>query len=184
MARQQASLCERVQGKSLVQHSAEPRVQEARARDGGDAHKYLASSLSTSAEDRPQLGKPRIWTRHGATEQTYSVRSFILINARWNLLRSTVDMRSSLKVPFFSNHLIAIRATLEQFRLSWPTLTYSITLRNIVSMDSTFMVACAAGDLIKVRDLALAGQGGPTDIDENGVPALHVSIALHCIRLR
>ena len=184
MARQQALLCERVQQTSLIEHSAEPRVQEERVHGDGDAHKYLASSLSTSAEDRPQFGKPRIWTRLGATEQTQSIRSFLLMNTRWNLLRSTCVMRSSLKVLFFSNHLIAIQATLERFRLSWPTLTYSITLRNIVSMDSTFMVACAAGDLIKVRDLALAGQGGPTDIDENGVPALHVSIALHCIRVR
>ncbi len=184
MARQQASLCERMQQTSLVEHSAQSRVQEERAHDDGDAHNYLASSSSTSVENRQQVGKPRIWTRHGATEQISSIRSFLLINAQWNLLRSTCVIRSLLKIPFSSNHLIAIRATLERFRLSWPTMTYSITLRNIVSMDSSFMVACAAGDIIKARDLALARQGGPTDIDENGVPALHVSSVLQCIRPR
>ena len=183
MARQQASLCESVQQTSLVEHSAEPRVQWERAHDDGDALKYLASSLSTSGEDRPQVGKPRIWTSHGAAEQRSSIRSFVLVNAQWNLLRSTCVIRSLLKLPLFCTHLIAIRAKLERFRLSWPVLTYSITLRNIVSRDSNFMVAYAAGDLIKARDLALARQGGLTDIDENGVPALHVSIALQSIRL-
>ena len=46
------------------------------------------------------------------------------------------------------------------------------------------MIACAAGDLMKARDLALARQGGPTDIDENGVPALHVGSVLQSNRLR
>ena len=184
MARQQASLCERMQQTSLVEHSAQPRVQEESAHDNGDAHNYLASSSSTFVENRQQAGKPRIWTRHGATEHTSSIRSFLLINAQWNLLCSTYVIRSLLKLPFFSNHLIAIRAKLERFRLSWPTLTYSITSRNIVPINSSFMVACAAGDLMKARDLALAQQGGPTDIDENGVPALHVSSVLRCIRPR
>lgn len=179
-----ASLCEKMQQTPLVEHSSQPRVQEERTHDDGDVHNYLDSSSSTSVENRQQLAKPRIWTRHQATEEIFSIRSFLLANAQWNLLRSTCVLRSLLKIPFFSDRLIAVQATLERFRLSWPTLTYSITLRNIVSVDSSFMVACAAGDFMKARDLALARQGGPTDIDENGVPALHVGSVLQCNRLR
>lgn len=49
-----------------------------------------------------------------------------------------------------------------------------ITVRNIVPKDCEFMKACEEGNADFVWDMMVAGKGAATDIDEWGVPALHV----------
>ncbi|KAL8957538.1 MAG: hypothetical protein Q9183_006030, partial [Haloplaca sp. 2 TL-2023] len=51
-----------------------------------------------------------------------------------------------------------------------------MALKNILSRESKFITACAAGDLEAVRQMALAGHGAPSNIDEYGKPALHHAI--------
>lgn len=99
-------------------------------------------------------------------------------------LRSIFWMVGFLRLPnVLSSYAICITVQLWLFRLSWPRLEGSLAIRKILPRESTFIKACARGDLVEVRQLALSGQGTPCCIDETGTPALHViihqSVRLH-----
>ncbi len=132
-------------------------------------------SLSTCHEDRYLTAKPKVWGRLANNENSWTLSSFVLTNTHWNLLSSAYSVTSLLRLPyFFSDRAISIQAQLQCFQLSWPSISHSVTLKNIVSQNLRFMRACRAGTVGEVRKLAMSRQGSPTDIDEFGTPALHV----------
>lgn len=91
-------------------------------------------------------------------------------------LRSISWILGFLRLPLFlSSYAIYITVRLWLFRLNFPRLEHTVALKKIVPRQSSFMQACAAGEVHKARQLALSGQGSPSDIDETGRPALHVA---------
>ena len=104
------------------------------------------------------------------------LESFLMIKNYWDSLRSTCHVRALIRLPcLFSNYAIIVEARILWYQLCWPKISHSVSVRNVVQHNSTFMKACAAGSILNVRRLALDRQGSPQDIDECGVPALHVN---------
>lgn len=70
--------------------------------------------------------------------------------------------------------VVKIRARISWLGKQWPSLTYSVHIKNIVPSDSAIMRACDSGDVEQVRKILTSGQGGPSDIDEAGRSVLYV----------
>lgn len=135
-----------------------------------------AASLTTGAERRPSA-EPVL------RRDSWRASSSISVGSQEDDLRSISWILGFLRLPgVFSSYAVAYTVQLWLFKLGWPHLRHSLAVKRIVPRDSDFMKACAAGQLDTVRELALSGQGMPSNIDESGVPALHV-IARHEVRL-
>lgn len=120
---------------------------------------------------------PRVWRRSPVLDSPTAqpISSSIVLNAHWNQLRSTYSISCLLRLPFMlSRYTIEVRAGIQCFTASLPSLFYSIGLKNIIPSDSRFMKACEGGDLETVREMMILGGGSPTDLDEFGKSALHV----------
>lgn len=105
------------------------------------------------------------------------LRTTVTIRYQKDDLRSCSWILGTLRLPWmFSSHAIYIAIQLWLFKASWPHLRHSISVKTIVPRGSKFMMACAAGSLRDVRQLALDGYGSPSSIDETGEPALHHAI--------
>lgn len=91
-------------------------------------------------------------------------------------LRSISWILGFLRLPcFLSSYALYITLRLSLFSLSHPRFEHSLAFKEIIPRGSSFIQACAAGEVEQVRQLALSGQGSPSSIDENGDPALHVA---------
>lgn len=123
--------------------------------------------------------RPRMWRKSPILEneaaKTESLQSSAMIATRWNEYRSTYTLSCTLILPYiFSSYAIAFQACFKQYRSRWPSLSHSITVKNIIASDSKMMVACRAGDLELVKELVVSRKASPTDIDEVGRPAIRV----------
>ena len=130
------------------------------------------SPSSRDATDKTFTSRARYLCKNTGSRVTSSV----VLNVHWNDLRSTYTVSGTLRMPsVLAGYALTVRARLDLFKLSWPSISPTVGIRNIVPDNSEFMLACRAGNLAKVKELALARQGSPTDIDESGYPAIHVS---------
>lgn len=73
-----------------------------------------------------------------------------------------------------SSYAVCITIQLWLFRLSWPCLRQSLTVKEVLPPDSLFVKACAEGNVEGVKQLALIEKGMPSSMDEAGRPMLHV----------
>ncbi|KAL8964704.1 MAG: hypothetical protein Q9183_004269, partial [Haloplaca sp. 2 TL-2023] len=110
------------------------------------------------------------------------VRSSFTSKRRKAELQSVYWFVGLMRLPhFLSEHAICMTAQLWISCFSWPRITYTMALKNIVSCDSDFITACATGDLKAARQIALAGHGTPSSIDDFGKPALHSPLQKACL---
>ncbi|KAL8676853.1 MAG: hypothetical protein Q9186_006660 [Xanthomendoza sp. 1 TL-2023] len=104
-------------------------------------------------------------------------RTSVIVGQQRNELRSISWMIAFLRLPnILSSYAICVTIQLWLFKLSWPCLKHALAVKRIIPRDSSFVRACAAGDVNGVKQLALSGQGMPSDIDQSGKPMLHYAI--------
>lgn len=104
-----------------------------------------------------------------------AVQSSITVGRRTEELRSTFWMIALFRLPsLLSSYAVCVTIQLWLFKLSWPCLRHSLTIKEILPRDSLFVTACTKGNVEEVRQLALIGKGMPSSIDEAGRPMLHV----------
>ncbi|KAL8910724.1 MAG: hypothetical protein Q9171_004017 [Xanthocarpia ochracea] len=120
--------------------------------------------------------KPKAHAGAQATSENKALQSSISIGHQKNELRSISWIIALVRCPgFLSPYAVCITVQLWLFRLSWPCLRQSLTVKRIIPCDSAFVKACAAGDVMEVRQLAWGGEGSPSCIDDSGKPVLHVN---------
>ena len=101
--------------------------------------------------------------------------SFIVFESRRDQIRTVHQASATIRLPWvLYAYALDVQASLTFSLLQWPQFFRSISFKNIVPRRSSFMVACDKGQYVRARDLAIAGRGRPTDVDEDGQPALHV----------
>lgn len=133
---------------------------------------HISSRSSTSCSFTRQ---PRILGGPSHTAHYLRLRSWIIVHTRWNDLQSTYSLSGLVRFPYMmSGFALHVQAMIKLSILHWPLISHTLSLKNIVPVESTFMQACALGDLALVRSLAVARQGYLADVDEMGRPALHV----------
>ncbi|KAL8776935.1 MAG: hypothetical protein Q9213_008076 [Squamulea squamosa] len=103
--------------------------------------------------------------------ETNIVRSSITIGHQKDELRSVSWMIALCRFPnVLSSYAVCVTVQLWLFSLGWPCLRHSLAVKRIIPYDSEFVKACAAGDVMKARQLAWSGRGSPSSIDETGKP--------------
>jgi len=179
----QDAIIERIQDLTIAEAVKEQR--QAQADDPGNltisAGSRTPPSLPPIYEEigKVSVSRPKIWGKRNLANSGYSkygAPSSVALNVQWNDLRSAYIISGTIRMPsLLSGYAVTVHARLDLFKLSWPSLSPTIQLRNTVARGSEFITACRDGDVAKVQALALARRGSPTDVDEFGKPALHVS---------
>ncbi|MCJ1249593.1 hypothetical protein MMC30_006819 [Trapelia coarctata] len=187
-----------VNGISMKQDSIIERIQDLTiveaVKEQSQAHAENPDNLAISTGSRTptfippiyedigkiSVSRPKIWGGRHVADSTcskYGATSSVALNVLWNDLRSTYTISGSIRMPsLLSGYAVTVHARLDLFKLSWPSLAPAIRVRSVVPCGSKFMTACRDGDLAKVKQLAVARQGSPTDIDELGKPAFHHAV--------
>lgn len=126
---------------------------------------------------RRVMARPgRAFAANDSNGESKEVRTWMKVSYQKDELRSVSWMLAFLKLPhLLSSYAICATLQLWLFRVDWPLLKHSLTVKKIIPRQSSFMTACASGEVERVRELALSGQGMPSCIDETGMPALHVT---------
>lgn len=140
----------------------------------------LAARQRSIAYNTPEwtvMAKPgRAFGTNHPNDENKEVRTSITVGYQKDELRSVSWMLALLRLPhLLSSYAICVTLQLWLFRVDWPLLKHSLTVKNIIPRHSSCMTACASGEVERVRELALSGQGMPSFIDETGMPALHVT---------
>ena len=146
----------------------------------------VGSSTSTSIVSTPQQlfastnGKrhtlmPKYLKYPQWSVQRNGISSYLALCRHWDDWKSEYGLMGCWQIPYFDFAFsIALQAKASFSVVHWPKICCTLSVRNIVPWNSKFIKACSTGNLPYVRELALAGHGGPTDIDNYGWPALHV----------
>ena len=115
--------------------------------------------------------------RYRSIAKNFSAVSNVVFRSQCDTFQTTHRLTGILRLPTISSaYALVIKFEARLSALHWPVLLQSVSFKNVVPINARFMRACDAGDCEAVRDLAFAGEGGISDIDENGQPALHVSM--------
>jgi hypothetical protein len=136
---------------------------------------------------RNGVSEPRIWpiVSRDTNRSKQPLGSSIVLHKHWNLLCSIYSVSCLLRLPFILvNYCISINASIQWFFAGWPTVSHSISVKNIVPADSRFMMACDEGNTRLVWEMMMKGMGRATDIDEFGIPTLHVSASKTCVQIQ
>ena len=140
--------------------------------DGFEADEAESDSLALTQ---------RVWQssepKYNGISNGYLCRTSVIMQCRWGELRTTYSLGAIMRLPsILSQYVICWSARLKLFRLCFPSVSLSVSVKNVVSRGSRIMEACSKGDLYQVRRMMQDGLGRSTDIDEAGRPALHVLI--------
>ena len=115
-------------------------------------------------------------------EKRSSGISYIFVSKQRSGMQSVYQILGTIRFPFIlSAYAVRFYATMTSSMLHWPIPWQRVSVNNIVPENCDFMKACDEGNYTRALDLALNGKGRPTDIDENGRPA--IGVCERCLRL-
>lgn len=139
--------------------------------------RFTLPLLSLDTSQCSHASQPRVLGGQLIEAPKARVGSWVVLSTHWNDLRSTYVVSGLLRLPYMlARYAVAVEAVFHLSALHWPCMSHTLSVKSIIPHDSRFLRACANGDLSAVRDLAVARQGHPTDVDETGRPVLHVRL--------